>query len=90
MIILEFFKSPSWRDIQLRVLAMLGFSGMGTMANAIPTTITAEQAQQLVKLDILMKYLAVGSYMLSAIVALTVLARFGIWLYDRYKNKNKQ
>lgn len=90
MIISEFLKSSVWKDVQTRVFTTLGLSGVGTVANAVPNSVTPEQAEQLMRLDILAKYFALGSYVLSGIVAMTVVARFVIWLFDRYKNKKTE
>lgn len=87
MIITEFLKSSAWKDVQTRVFTTLGFTSIGTAANSVPQSITAEQAEQLLRLDILTKYFALGSYILSGIVAATVILRFIMWMIDRYKNK---
>lgn len=89
-IITEFLKSPAWRDIQTRVFTTLGLSSVGTVASALPSNVVNETQMRLIELELMTKYLAIGSYFLSGLVAITVLVRFGVWLCDRYKEKNNK
>lgn len=90
MILREFFQSPSWKDIQTKLYTTFGLSGIGTVATAMPqTTASIEYTEQMMRLELMVKWLAVGSYILSGVVAITVIIRFIIWLYDRYKQNKK-
>ena len=80
--ITDFFSSDVWQDINNRVFATFGFSGVATITNAIPASIIANVSMTSILVDILQVLTAI-SYVMSILVAATVLYRFISW----YKNK---
>lgn len=81
-ILTDFFSSDAWQDINNRVFATFGLSGLGTVANAIPETTITEVVQTNFLFQ-LVQVLTAVSYITSILVALTVLYRFSLW----YKEK---
>lgn len=81
----DFFSSDIWRDVQTRVISTFALSGVGTIANAIPTSeIVAETSTTIADL---IQIFTLASYVVSTLVGITVLVRFILWFKDRKKRK---
>jgi len=86
MIILkDFFSSTVWQDINNRVFTTFGLSGVATVANAIPSTIVTEVATTSILVNLIQVFTLI-SYIMSIMVACTILFRFILW----YKDKDKK
>lgn len=80
-----FFSSEIWQNISSRVFATFGFSGVATIATALPSTL----ANEITINQNLLTYVqitAITCSVMSSLVALTVLYKFIYW----YKHKDKK
>lgn len=86
----DFLRTDLWLDLRNKVVATLGLSGIGTAANAVPMQYVLNSNNQTIQtLEILSKYFAIGSYLISMFVGITVICRFFFWLKDRNNPSNK-
>ena len=82
-ILMEFFNSEFWTDNASRIFATFGFSAVGTVTNAIPTSELTSVVQQTSSLQTVIEIFTIGSYLMSILVAATVIYRFHVWLKER-------